>query len=47
MPKQKPKCHKCKKSVELTATICHHCGAILISKTAMLKKKDLKKMKEI
>jgi predicted amidophosphoribosyltransferase len=47
MPKQKPKCHKCKEPIDLNAEICYACGAVLTTKKGMLSKKDLKKMKEI
>lgn len=47
MPKRKLKCLKCKQPTDQTLEICCHCGTVLITKEGMLKKKDLKKMKEI
>ena len=47
MQKRKSECPKCKKHVNPYDTVCFHCGAVLVVKTGMLKKKDLKKFKEI
>jgi len=47
MPKRKAKCRKCKKEIDNDAVICHNCGAIIPTKRGMMKKEDLKKLKEI
>lgn len=47
MQKRKSKCSKCKEELDHISNECPHCGAKLTSKEAMLRKKDLKKMKEL
>ena len=44
--KSKLKCPKCKAQNDQDVEDCSHCGATVL-KTGMLKKKDLKKLKEI
>jgi hypothetical protein len=41
------KCKKCGEKIERKALICYNCGAVVETKTGMLKKKDLSKFKEI
>jgi len=44
--KSKLKCPKCKNTNDNDSENCKHCRTIIV-KTGMLKKKDLKKLKEI